>query len=131
MTWENIRQGNKHCTSYQSGSVLVPSSFRHQLTPAVQMFCRSGADGGAEALKRKLTAFFQLARSTSPCCSPGAQEMLEEMPVMNETCLCVAGRRFVKEQGRTVTVLTQTDPIPEQTLCLPGRQIISAGKPDP
>lgn len=39
---------------------------------------------------------FQLAKSMSRCCSPAAQEMLEEMLVIDETCLCVADRRFVR-----------------------------------
>lgn len=93
MTWENIRQENKlHQSSVWS--VLFPLSFKQQLAPAVQVFCRSGADGGAEALKRKPSALF--STGTSHCCSPAAQEMLEEMLVRDKTCPCVAGRRFVK-----------------------------------
>lgn len=57
-------------------SVLVPPSFRQQLAPAVQVFCRSEADGGTEGLKRKPSALFSAGQEhvslLFPCCAGDA-----------------------------------------------------------
>lgn len=68
------QQARKHIAPGTSlGFVLVPSSFRQQLAPALQVLCRSEADGGAAALMRKPPALFSAGQGSISslflCCS--------------------------------------------------------------
>lgn len=107
------KSGKRSSTSHQFGSTLVLPSFREKLPSAVQVFCRFGALKKKELclvsswLRAHRTAVALLRRWTGQICAQWAAAL--------------------SDNKGTMTLLTRTHPSPEQTPCMPGSQITSAG----